>query len=118
MKRRVMTVVAVGAALTAAAMPTKKELQTAQEMVADVTESDVKALKSGAKKPAEVAAKHMELAAQAGSEAEKFLLLQGAFKLYAKAGDYDGAANALGTMNREIADMNPEVIVEIYNKAS
>ena len=116
-KRLVMTVVAVGAALTAAAMPTKKELQTAQEMVADVTESDVKALKSGAKKPAEVAAKHMELAAQAGSEAEKYLLLQGAFKLYAKAGDYDAAADALGTMNREIADMNPEVIVDIYNQA-
>ena len=117
MKRLVMTVVAVGAALAAAAMPTKKELQKAQEMVADVTEADVKALKSGAKKPAEVAAKHMELAAQAGSEAEKYLLLQGAFKLYAKAGDYDAAADALGTMNREIADMNPEVIVDIYNKA-
>ena len=117
MKRLVMTVVAAGAALTAAAMPTKAELRKAQEMVSDVTEADVKALKSGAKKPAEVAAKHMELAAQAGSEAEKYLLLQGAFKLYAKAGDYEGAANALGTMNREIADMNPEVIVEIYNRA-
>lgn len=117
MKRLVMTVVAAGAALAAVAMPTKAELQKAQEMVADVTESDVKALKSGAKKPAEVAARHMELAGQAGSEAEKYLLLQGAFKLYAKAGDYDAAADALGTMNREISNMNPAVIVEIYNKA-
>ena len=82
-----------------------------------VTAADVKALKAKTKTPAEVAAKHMELAGQAGNEAEKYILLQGAFKLYAKAGDYEGAANALGTMNREIADMNPEVIVEIYNKA-
>lgn len=117
MKRLVMMAVAAGAALAAAAMPTKKELQKAQEMVADVTEADVKALKAGTMKPTEVAAKHMDLATQAGSEAEKYLLLQGAFKLYAKAGDYEGAANALGTMNREISDMNPEVIISIYNKA-
>ena len=116
MKRLVM-LVAAGAAMAAAAMPTKQELQKAQAMVNDVTAADLAALKTKSKTPAEVAAKHMELAAQAGSEAEKYLLLQGAFKLYAKAGDYDAAANALGAMNREIADMNPEVIVEIYNKA-
>lgn len=117
MKRLVAMVMAVGTAMMASAMPTKAELQKAQAMVNDVTAADVAALKTKAKTPAEVAAKHMELAGQAGSEAEKYLLLQGAFKLYAKAGDYEGAAKALGTMNREIADMNPEVIVEIYNKA-
>ena len=105
------------AAVAVSAMPTKAELQKAQELVSDVTAADVKALKAKTKTPAEVAAKHMELAGQAGNEAEKYLLLQGAFKLYAKAGDYEGAANALGTMNREIADMPPEVIVEIYNRA-
>ena len=117
MKRLVAMVVAAGAALAAVAMPTKAELQKAQTMVTDVTAADVAALKAKSKTPADVAAKHMELAAQAGNEAEKYVLLQGAFKLYAKAGDYEGAANALGTMNREITDMNPEVIVEIYNKA-
>ena len=117
MKRLVATVVAVGAAVAAVAMPTKAELQKAQAMVSDVTAADVAALKTKSKKPAEVAAKHMELAGEAGNEAEKYVLLQGAFKLYAKAGDYEGAANALAKMNREISDMNPEVIVEIYNKA-
>lgn len=117
MKRLVATVVAVGAAVAAVAMPTKAELQKAQAMVSDVTAEDVAALKTKSKKPAEVAAKHMELAGEAGNEAEKYVLLQGAFKLYAKAGDYEGAANALAKMNREISDMNPEVIVEIYNKA-
>ena len=117
MNRLVMMAVAAGAAMAAMAMPTKAELQKAQAMVSDVTAADVAALKAKTKKPAEVAAKHMELAGQAGSEAEKYLLLQGAFKLYAKAGDYDAAANAIGAMNREIADMNPKAIVEIYNKA-
>ena len=117
MKRLVVMVVAAGAAMMTSAMPTKAELQKAQAIVNDVTAADVAALKAKSKTPAEVAAKHMELAGQAGNEAEKYVLLQGAFKLYAKAGDYEGAANALGTMNREIADMNPEVIVEIYNKA-
>lgn len=117
MKRLVAMMAVAGAAVASSAMPTKAELQKAQAMVNDVTAVDVKALKAKTKTPAEVAAKHMELAGQAGNEAEKYILLQGAFKLYAKAGDYEGAANALGTMNREIADMNPEVIVEIYNKA-
>ena len=117
MNRLVAMVVAAGAAVAASAMPTKTELQKAQAMVSDVTAADVKALKAKTKTPAEVAAKHMELAGQAGNEAEKYVLLQGAFRLYAKAGDYEGAANALGTMNREIANMNPEIIVEIYNKA-
>ena len=117
MKRLVAMVVAAGAAVAAVAMPTKAELQKARAMVSDVTASDVAALKTKSKTPAEVAAKHMELAGEAENEAEKYVLLQGAFKLYAKAGDYEGAANALAKMNREIADMNPEVIVEIYNKA-
>ena len=117
MNRLVMMAVAAGAAMAAMAMPTRQQLAKAQEMVSDVTAADVKALKAGAKKPAEVAAKHMELAAQAGSEAEKYLLLQGAFHLYVKGEDYDNAAKAIETMQTEIKDFNPEVIVELCGKA-
>ena len=113
MKRLVAMVVAAGAAVAAVAMPTKAELQKAQEMVNDVTAADVAALKAKSKTPAEVAAKHMELAGQSGSEAEKYLLLQGAFKLYAKAGDYDAAANVIEKLQAEITDYNPEVTVEL-----
>ena len=113
MKRLVVMVVAAGAALAAEAMPTKAELQKAQTMVNDVTAADVAALKAKSKTPAEVAAKHMELAGQAGNEAEKYLLLQGAFKLYAKAGDYDAAANVIEKLQTEIADYDPEVTVEL-----
>lgn len=117
MNRLVMMAVAAGAAMAAMAMPTRQQLAKAQEMVSDVTAADVAALKAGTKKPAEVAAKHMELAAQAGSEAEKYLLLQGAFHLYVKGEDYDNAAKSIETMQTEIKDFNPEVIVELCGKA-
>ena len=113
MKRLVVMVVAAGVVLAAVAMPTKAELQKAQEMVSDVTAADVAALKAKTKKPVEVAAKHMELAGQAASEAEKYLLLQAAFKLYAKAGDYDAAANVIEKLQTEITDYDPEVTVEL-----
>lgn len=113
MKRLVAMVVTAGAAMAAVAMPTKAELQKAQTMVNDVTAADVAALKAKSKTSAEVAAKHMELAGQAGSEAEKYLLLQGAFKLYAKAGDYDAAANVIEKLQAEISDYDPEVTVEL-----
>lgn len=116
MKRLVLIGLACGT-LAAAAMPTRQELTKARAMVDDVTSADVKALKAGTKKPSEVAAAQMALAGKASSEAEKYLLLQGAFTLYAKAGDYDAAADALEAMVRDISDMRPDVIVEIYNKA-
>ena len=56
MKRLVMMVVAAGVAVVAEAMPTKANLQKAKELIDDVTAADVKALKAGTKKPAEVAA--------------------------------------------------------------
>ena len=113
MKRLVLMVMAAGTTLAGTAMPTKAELRKAQEMVSDVTAADVAALKAKSKTPAEVAAKHMELAGQAGSEAEKYLLLQAAFKLYAKAGDYDAAANVIEKLQAEITDYDPEVTVEL-----
>ena len=113
MKRLVVMVTAAIATLEAVAMPTKVELQKAQAMVNDVTAADVAALKAKTKTPSEVAARHMELAGQVGNEAEKYLLLQAAFKLYAKAGDYDAAANVIETLQAEIADYDPEVTIEL-----
>jgi len=117
MKRLVGLGVIACAMAAASAMPTKKELAEAQKVVTEITAQDMRDLKAKKKTPAEVAKNHMDLAQKSNSEAGKFLLLQGAFKLYAKAGDYDGAATALETMNNEIKDMDPAVIVDIYNKA-
>jgi len=115
--KRLVVVGMMVCAMAASAMPTKKELAESQKVVTEITAQDMRDLKAKKKTPAEVAKNHMELATKSNSEAGKFLLLQGAFKLYAKAGDYEGAATALETMNNEIKDMDPAVIVDIYNKA-
>lgn len=98
-------------------MPTAKEIEKVQGLVNDVTASGLKAMKSGAKKPAEVAADQVALAKEAESEAERYLLLQSAFKIYVKDGSYDSAADVLETLNRQIKDMDPKAILEIYNKS-
>ena len=75
MNRLVAAAIAFACCLAAWAMPTKEELVQAQELVKDLTADDVRALKSGAKKPGEVAAAQMALADEAETEAGKYLLL-------------------------------------------
>ena len=100
---------------TVCAMPTKQQLTQAQQLVNDLTADDLRALKSKEKTPGDVAAAHLALADKADTEAGKYLLLQGAFRLYARSGDYDAAAATLQRMRGEIAGLPPEVIVEIVN---
>ena len=97
------------------AMPTKAELAQAQQLVNDLTADDLRALKAKEKTPEEVAATQLAFADEAETEAGKYLLLQGAFKLYARAADYDAAAGVLARMRREVADLPPEVVVELVN---
>ena len=115
MSRQVVAATVFACGLAACAMPTKEELVQAQALVADLTADDVRAMKSGAKKPAEVAAAQVALADEAETEAGKFLLLQGAFRLYARSADYDAAADVLARMRRDISDLPPEVVVELVN---
>ena len=113
--RLAVAVAAVMCGLAALAMPTRDELVQAQKLVQDLTADDVRALKAGTKKAGEVAAAQLALADEAETEAGKYLLLQGAFKLYARSADYDAAADALARMRKEIADLPPEVVVELVN---
>ena len=103
-------------AATVCAMPTKQQISQAQPLVNDLTADDLRALKAKEKTPGDVAASHLALADKADTEAGKYLLLQGAFRLYARGGDYDAAAVPLQRMRGEIAELPPEVIVEIVNK--
>lgn len=104
------------AAAPALAMPTKKDLVAAQPIVQDLTADDMHALKAKQKSSVEVAAAHIALADKADTEAGKYLLLQGAFRLYARGGDYDAAAGALQRMRDEISGLPPEAVVEIVDK--
>ncbi len=113
MNRLVAAAIACACVLAAWAMPTKEELVQAQALVADLTADDVRAMKSGAKKPGEVAAAQVALADEAETEAGKYLLLQGAFRLYSRSADYDAAADVLARMRRDISDLPPEVVVEL-----
>lgn len=103
------------AALAATAMPTKRQLAEAQQIVKDLTADDLRALEAKQKTPGEVAAKHLDLAAKADTEAGKYLLLQGAFRLYARGGDYEAAADVLQRMKKDISDVPPELMVELVD---
>lgn len=113
MNRLVVVAAVFACGLATSAMPTKEELVQAQALVADLTADDVRAMKSGAKKPGEVAAAQVALADEAETEAGKYLLLQGAFRLYSRSADYDAAADVLARMRRDISDLPPEVVVEL-----
>lgn len=103
-------------AVAAVAMPTKKELSEAKHIVEDVTAAEIKALKAGEATAKDVADKHMSLAEIAENDAERYLLLQGAFRLYARSEEYEMAADALVTLNQNVGDVPPELIVEIVSK--
>ena len=117
MKRIVLAVSVLGAAV-AVAMPTRQELVVAQKAVKTATAADVMALKAGERKPGDVAAAHVALAEQAATEAEAYLLLQGAFGLYAKAKAYDAAADVLEKMSQTVSDLRPGVVLELCDRAA
>ena len=116
MNKLLITGCLLATAFAAVAMPTKKELAAAQKLVEDVIAPDVKALNAGRKTVKDVADTQMKLAADAQSEAEKYLLLQSAFKLYSRGEEFDSAAKALTAITRDIKDVPPELIVELIDK--
>ena len=116
MNKLLITGCLLATAFAAAAMPTKKELAAAQKLVEDVIAPDVKALNAGRKTVKDVADIQMKLAADAQSEAEKYLLLQSAFKLYSRGEEFDSAAKALTAITRNIKDVPPELITELVDK--
>ena len=115
-KRLVAGFALVLAVAPALAMPTKKDLAAAQPIVQDLTAGDMRAMRAKEKTPGDVAAAHLALADKAETEAGKYLLLQGAFGLYARGGDYDSAADVLQRMRAEISNLPPEVVIEIVSK--
>ena len=116
MNKLLITGCLLATAIAAVAMPNKKELAAAQKLVEDVVAPDVKALNAGRKTVKDVADVQMKLAADAQSEAEKYLLLQSAFKLYSRGEEFDSAAKALTAITRNIKDVPPELITELVDK--
>ncbi len=113
--RLVVSAATLLAATCVLAMPTRRQLGEAQTIVQAITADDLRALKAREKTPGDVAAAHIALAEKADTEAGKYLLLQGAFRLYARGADYDSAADVLARMRSEISDLPPEVVVELVS---
>ena len=116
MNKLLITGCLLATAFAAVAMPNKKDLAAAQKRIEDVIAPDVKALNAGRKTVKDVADVQMKLAADAQSEAEKYLLLQSAFKLYSRGEEFDSAAKALTAITRDVKDIPPELITELVDK--
>ena len=117
MKKLLITGCALLTAFAAVAMPNKKELNEAKIRVEKATASDMQAVKNGTLTLKDCADKHMERAKETGNQAEKYLLYQGAFNLYARGGESDLASDALRELCNEVGGVSTDVIIEIVNKA-
>ena len=105
------------AALCAVAMPTKKEVAAARDVVAELMSDVVSDQKAGKLTVVQVAEKALELAGRAETEAAKLLLIQGAVMGFARGGEPARAAEAMQRMKREIKDITPEYEADVLSRA-
>ena len=116
--KRLVTVGAMACVATALAMPTKDELKKAQPLVAELMAPAMAEFKAKTKTAAEVGEVSEKYAAEAETEAAKFLLLKGAMTYYVRAEDYDKAADAVEALKAGVKDVPPSVLSEIISKAT
>ena len=105
------------AALVALALPTKKEVQAARPIVAELMADAVAEQKAGKIKTAELGARALALADRAETEAARLLLLQGAVIAYARGGEPARAAEAVRKMRGEIKGITPEYEADMLSRA-
>ena len=120
MKSKLTIVAAIATACAAvqlAAMPTEKETRRAEPVVKKLLASEKAALRAGKKTHSEVADAAMKHADETASEAEKLLLMKGAFSLYVRAGEYDRAIGTIEKMQAAIPDMPDENVVSIIKSS-
>ena len=121
MKKLMIAMAALAATAQALAMPTRAELSKAQPLVNELMAPALDEYKSATDKAAaavSVGDRSCAFAAEAETEAAKFLLLKGAVSYYVRGEAYDKAADCIATMQSEIKDFTPDVVVEIVGKAT
>ena len=120
MNTKLMMIGALAAICTAhelAAMPTRAETARAEPAVRRLMASDHAALRARKKTHSEVADAAMKHADETASEAERLLLMKGAFSLYVRAGEYDRAIGTIEKMQAAIPDMPDENVVSIIKSS-
>lgn len=114
-----LTVLAVTA--HALAMPTSAELSKAQPLVNELMAPALEKFKSSADKVAaavNIGERAYAFAAEAETEAAKFLLLKGAVNYYVRGEAYDKAADCIATMQSAISNLTPDAIAEIIGNTT
>ncbi len=120
MNSKLMITGALAVACTAfdlAAMPTESELRRTESTVQKMLKSERAALRSGKMTYSEVADAAMELADESGVEAEKLLLMKGAFGYYVKDGNLEKAAETMNALKTEFPDMPPKYVENMTKTA-
>ena len=115
--RKLIFCLAAISAVVVSAMPTKKEVTAAREVVAELMSDVVADQKAGKLTAVQVAEKALELAGRAETEPVKLLLIQGAVMGFARGGEPARAAEAMQRMKAEIKDVTPEYEADILARA-
>ncbi len=100
-----------------AAMPTAEETRRAEPVVKKLLASEREALKAGRKSRSEVAVAALKRAADAKTEAEKLLLMKGAFALYVQDGNLEKAAETMNAIKKAIPDLPQESVKNMIEMA-
>ena len=121
MKKLIIVMAALAATAQVLAMPTRAELSKAQPLVVELMAPTMGEYKSATDKTAAavvVGDRSCAFAAEAETEAVKFLLLKGAVNYYVRGEAYDKAADCIAAMQADIGNLTPDVVAEIVGKAT
>ena len=99
-------------------MPTKQEIGKAQPLVAELMAPAMSDYKAKKKTAAEVADAAVAYAAEANTEAVKFMLYRSSIPYYVRGEAYDKAAEAVDLLKGSVKNVPADVILEILAKAS
>ena len=105
------------AAVQLAAMPTEDEAKRAEPAVQKLLEPERAALKSGKKTYSEVAVASMKLVGEVDTDAEKLLLMKGAFVLYVLDGNFEKSVETMKALKAAIPDIPPQSITNLIETA-
>ena len=110
--------VMLGLVANATAMPSKQEISKAQPLVAELMAPAMDDYKAKKKTAAEVADAAVAFAAEAETEAAKFMLYRSSIPYYVRGEAYDKAAEAVTLLKTSVKDVPAEVVAEIISKAT
>ena len=100
-----------------AAMPTEQETRQAEPAVKRLLLQQRTELRSGRKTRSDVALLAMKRASEAKTEAEKLLLMKGAFALYVQDGNLEKAAETMNVLKKTIPDLPQESVKNMVETA-